>query len=102
MRNAKPDHIAASISHQFERDDNLPMWHAWHAFRRGLATTLYGLGVDDVMVQYILRHGDVAMTRQHYIKTTSERSIAAMAKLESALCADRALNVIPTKSTLPN
>jgi len=58
-----------------------------------------------VMVQYISRHGDVAVTRQHYIKTTSERSIAAMARLESALgalCADRALNVIPTRSALPN
>jgi hypothetical protein len=43
MRKAKPDHIAASISHQFERDDNLPMWHGLHAFRRGLATILYGL-----------------------------------------------------------
>jgi hypothetical protein len=71
------------------------MWHGWHAFRRGLATTLYDLGVDDLMVQQILRHGDVAVTRQHYIKTTSEQSVAAMSKLESALgalCADRALN----------
>ncbi|HXZ32851.1 MAG TPA: hypothetical protein VEH30_11265, partial [Terriglobales bacterium] len=95
---------AAHVSHQFRRDDNLPMWHGWHAFRRGLASTLYGLGVDDVMVQQILRHKDVQVTRDHYIKTSSDQSIAAMAKLESALtvsCADRALIALPAKNSLP-
>jgi hypothetical protein len=74
-------------------------------FGRGLATILYDLGVDDLMVQQILRHGDGAVTREHYIKTTSAQSIAAMAKLESAfgaLCADRALTVVPSKDSLPN
>jgi len=100
----KSDHIAADVSHDFRRDDTLPMWHGWHAFRRGLASTLYGLGVDDVMVQQILRHKDVQVTRDHYIKTSSDQSVAAMAKLESALsplCADRALIAIPAKNTLP-
>ena len=44
------------------------------------------------MVQQILRHKDVQVTRDHYIKTNSDQSIAAMAKLESALspsCAGR-------------
>jgi len=57
------------------------------------------------MVQQILRHGDVAVTRRHYIKTTSEQSVAAMAKLDAAfgeLCADRALATVPAKSALPN
>lgn len=104
-RKPRAEHTAADVSHEFRRDDNLPMWHGWHAFRRGLATTLYDLGVDDLMVQQILRHGDVAVTRQHYIKTTSEQSIAAMSKLESALgalCADRALTAVSAKTTLPN
>jgi integrase len=104
-RKAKPDHIAVAVSHKFERDDTLPMWHGWHAFRRGLATTLYGLGVDDLMVQQILRHGEVAVTRRHYIKTTSEQTVQAMAKLESAyseLCSDRALETLPVRNTLPN
>jgi integrase len=104
-RESKAAHIDAAVSHEFKRDDSLPMWHGWHAFRRGLATTLYDLGVDDLMVQQILRHGDVAVTRQHYIKTTSEQSIAAMAKLESALgalCADRALTGVAAKTNLPN
>jgi integrase len=101
---AKADHVRAGVSHDFSRDDNLPRWHGWHAFRRGLASTLYGLGVDDVMVQQILRHKDVQVTRDHYIKTSSDQSVAAMAKLESAfgeLCADRALIMVPAKNTLP-
>jgi integrase len=103
-RKPKGDHVAAAVSHDFRRDDNLPMWHGWHAFRRGLASTLYGLGVDDVMVQQILRHKDVQVTRDHYIKTSNDQSVAAMAKLESAfseLCADRALIAGSTKSILP-
>jgi integrase len=71
-------------------------------FRRGLATTLYALGVDDVMVQKILRHQDVRVTRKHYIKTVPEQSVSAMAKVEAALCADRALATERVKSTLPN
>ena len=56
------------------------------------------------MVRQILRHKDVQVTRDHYIKTSSDQSIAAMAKLEpafSGLCADRALMIVPAKSTLP-
>jgi integrase len=81
------------------------MWHGWHAFRRGLASTLYDLGVDDLMVQQILRHGDVAVTRRHHIKTTSEQSVRARAKSEAALpalCADCAPDVVPPKEQRPN
>lgn len=42
--------------HLFERDDSRRVWHGWHAFRRGLATNLYGLGVADKTIQAILRH----------------------------------------------
>lgn len=90
-RKSKTEHDG---SHEYVRDGSLPVWHGWHGFRRGLASTLYGLGVDDVMVQQILRHQDVSVTRKHYIKTVPEQSVAAMAKLEAAtvaLCADRAL-----------
>jgi integrase len=54
------------------------MRHGCHAFRRGLASTLYGLGADDVMVQQILRHEEVQVTRNPYIETGSQQSIAAM------------------------
>jgi len=78
------------------------MWHGFHSFRRGLASTLYALGVDDVMVQQILRHQDVGVTRKHYIKTLPEQSVSAMAKLEAALCADRALATAQVTEALPN
>jgi hypothetical protein len=34
-------------------------WHGWHAFRRGLATTLHRLRVPDKTIQAILRHSNV-------------------------------------------
>jgi integrase len=100
---ARSDHAGAE--HEYKRDDKLPLWHGWHSFRRGLASTLYALGVDDLMVQKIMRHGNVNVTRDHYIQTTAEQSVSAMAKLETAfgaLCADRALATVQVKSTLPN
>jgi integrase len=59
-------------------------WHGWHAFRRGLSTTLYALGVPDKVIQGILRHADVAVTMKHYVKTTSEQAQDAMDQLEAA------------------
>jgi integrase len=101
----KPKSEHAGAGHEYRPDGTLAKWHGWHAFRRGLASTLYSLGVDDLMVQKIMRQGNVNVTRDHYIKTTSDQSVAAMSKLESAfgvLCADRALATVPTKGTLPN
>lgn len=98
----KPKECHAAASHESVRDGSLPKWHGFHSFRRGLASTLYALGVDDVMVQQIMRHEDVSVTRKHYIKTVPEQSVSAMAKLEAALCADRALTTAQVKSTLPN
>jgi integrase len=60
-------------------------WRGWHAFRRGLATNLHRLGVDDLTIQAILRHSRLAVTQKCYIKTASEQTQAAMQKLERAL-----------------
>jgi len=100
-REAKADH-GSGTSHEYVRDGSLPRWHGFHSFRRGLASTLYGLGVDDLMIQQILRHQDVSVTRKHYIKTTGEQTVSAMAKLEAPLCADRALATVPVKHSMPN
>lgn len=99
-RKSKLSH--ADRSHEYVRDGSLPEWHGFHSFRRGLATTLYSLGVDDFMVQKILRHQDVSVTRERYIKTVPEQSVTAMGKLEAALCADRALETVPSDSILQN
>jgi hypothetical protein len=44
-------------------------WCGWHAFRRGLATNLHRLGVQDKTIQRILRHSNVGVTQKCYIKT---------------------------------
>ena len=63
-------------------------WHGWHSFRRGLATNLHQLGVADIVIQAILRHSDVAVTRESYIMRdgVDPQSLAAMRALETQLC----------------
>ena len=68
--------------HEYKRG-NRPEWHGWHAFRRGLATNLHDLGVDDKTIQRILRHANVGVTQNSYIKTLDSQSIAAMRQLET-------------------
>ncbi len=53
-------------------------WHGWHAFRRGWATNLHRLGVADKTILRILRHADVAVTQNCYIKTLDADAAAAM------------------------
>ena len=73
------------IGHQYQRDESRPDWKGWHAFRRGLATNLHDLGVDDLTVQRILRHSSVEVTRRAYIRTLPEQSVEAMSRLEGKL-----------------
>lgn len=60
-------------------------WHGWHSFRRGLASNLNRLGVDDSVIQRILRHSNLATTQNHYIKTASPDAVAAMKQFSEAL-----------------
>jgi integrase len=60
-------------------------WLGYHAFRRGLATNLRALGVDDLTIMEILRHSDVGVTRASYIKRVDEKSVTAMGRLETEL-----------------
>lgn len=75
----------AETNHKYERNTVLPEWHGWHAFRRGLATNRHQMGVDDLTIQAILRHSNVSVTQQCYIKTASSETKAAMEKVERAL-----------------
>ena len=59
-------------------------WHGWHAFRRGVSSALNEMGVDDSVIQQIVRHGDVQTTQRHYIKTTSKQAQDAMTLLATA------------------
>jgi integrase len=85
----------AGADHEFKRDRIRPDWHGWHAFRRGLATNLHRLGVNDKTIQAILRHSNIVTTQNIYIKTVSSDSAAAMKLLETALCANCAPGSVP-------
>ena len=57
-------------------------WRGWHAFRRGLATNLYRLGVSDKTIQAILRHSNLSTTMNSYVKSVPQDSVAAMHAFE--------------------
>jgi len=75
----------ANETHRFLRDPELPEWHGWHAARRGLGSNLYRLGVNELVIQRILRHANVSTTATYYIKTAAEDVRSAMRKLESQI-----------------
>jgi integrase len=86
------DYMVREVVRPTLKAKKLP-WYGLHAFRRGLATNLHELGVADIVIQAILRHSDVSVTRQAYIKSdgVDSRSMAAMDKLELAICTKHAL-----------
>ena len=60
-------------------------WHGWHAFRRGLATNLYRLGIPDKTIQAILRHSNLSTTMNLYVKSVGADAVAAMNALEGVI-----------------
>jgi len=72
-------------------------WLGYHAFRRGLATNLRSLGVDDLTIMEILRHSDVSVTRASYIKRVSAKGVEALGRLEKVLEAELAKSAKPRK-----
>jgi len=86
----KQEHEHKPEAHVYQRDASLPRWHGWHAFRRGLATNLHALGVDDKTIQAILRHSNVGLTMNVYVKSVSESQVNAMDSLSEKLgvCSD--------------
>lgn len=69
--------------HAYQRDSSRPEWKGWHAFRRGLATVLHDARVHDLTIKDILRHSDVHVTQQAYIKGLPQQSVKAMKKFAS-------------------
>ena len=92
----KPESNHAKAGHEFKLDTSIPSWHGWHAFRRGLATNLHTLGVDDKTIQSILRHSNVALTINVYIKSVTESQVNAMDVLEAKF--SETSNNLPTGS----
>jgi integrase len=60
-------------------------FHGWHAFRRGLATNLHDLGIDDHTIKAILRHSSVTVTQRSYIKSLPKQSVVAMNTFDSSV-----------------
>jgi len=60
-------------------------WHGWQAFRRGLATNLHALGVEDKTIQAILRHSTLALTMNVYVKTVDESQADALDNLSERM-----------------
>ncbi len=79
---AEADH---KETHEYKRDERYPEWHGWHAARRGLGSNLYRLGVNDKVIQAILRHANVSTTTTYYIKTITDDVRDAMDKLEKSI-----------------
>ena len=80
--------------HSFRRDETLPLWQGWHAFRRGLATNLHTLGVADKDIQAILRHSNLALTMNVYVKSVNTAQVSALDSLSEKfeICNDHATN----------
>ena len=69
----------------YERDPRIPEWRGFHSARRGLASNLYRLGVPPLVIAKILRHKNVDITKEFYIKTTGADVLEGMEKLAEKL-----------------
>jgi integrase len=74
----QPNSEHQTDDHLFVRDNSFPRWHGWHAFRRGIATNLHQLGVADKDIQAILRHSNIGITMNIYVKSVAESQVDAM------------------------
>ena len=70
----------------FVRNAGILFWSGWHGLRRGLASNLHRLGVQDMVIQRILRHSNVSVTQACYLKTANQDSVRALASLDAVLC----------------
>ena len=66
-------------------------WHGWHAFRRGIASNLFSMGVNEKIVQRILRQSKAHVTKERYIEAFDPDVIAAMRKMEETIYELRSL-----------
>lgn len=62
-------------------------WKGWHAYRRSLASTLYGLDVPPKVIARILRHSSIATTMNYYVQTEEKESKVALDKIQRKIWA---------------
>jgi len=59
------------------------VWHGWHAFRRGLSTTMNDMGVPYETIAHIMRHAPEHVTGRHYIKPSLKKMREALEQVEA-------------------
>jgi integrase len=89
----KRENDHSNTEHEYKRDERIPVWHGWHAARRGLGSNLYRLGVPDIVIQRILRHANVSTTATYYIKTAADDVRNAMLRLETKVGQSSAISL---------
>lgn len=57
-------------------------WHGFHAFRRGLATTLNDMGIAYETITHIMRHAPEHVTGRSYVKPSLKRMRKALEQVE--------------------
>ena len=73
-------------------------WRGWHGFRRGLASNLNRLGIDDSVIQAISRHSNIAVTQACYIKTARPDAVEAMRKFAENLASVESRSLLVLKN----
>jgi hypothetical protein len=88
----------ADADHGFQRNESVPAWKGFHAFRRGNATHLAKQSTGDGMraASIMLRHGDEDVTATHYTKISrhQKRVLAARKVVEINETRKRAAKVL--------
>ena len=79
----QPEEVKKAV----EEQNPAVKWKGWHAFRRGLASNLYSLGVQPKVIQAILRRSDIGTTLSYYVQTPDDESRAALQKIEDWITA---------------
>jgi hypothetical protein len=88
--------------HQSVRENAFPRWHGWHAFRRGIATNLHQLGVPDRDIQAILRHSNIGITMNIYVKSGAESQVDAMDLLGEEFEKQKIIGTLPQQKLQVN
>jgi integrase len=58
-------------------------WKGFHGFRRGLASNLFGMGINPKLIAAILRHSDMTTTLELYTMIPDNETREALEKLET-------------------
>ena len=79
------DNLASRVVRPKLKAAGIP-WHGWYSLRRGIASALDQITKRPTAASILLRHTNLSMTLNHYIKPNEQEMLDGMTVLE-ALCA---------------